>query len=84
MYKDLDSLLGEGLLQVPDDFDYRVMQSIKPLPMPFMQAVRRPAPGLQQSLQRFVVQLGVVGAGLLGLSQVVSFVFIAWMTSSAL
>ena len=83
MYDELDRLLGQDLLQPPADFSYRVMQGIKPLALPFpasRPAAARPAPVLRTLL----IRIGMLGAGLLGLSQVLSFVLGVWLATSAL
>ena len=83
MSDELDRLLGQDLLQPPADFSYCVMQGIKPLAMPFpasLPAAARPAPAPRTLLLR----AGMVGAGLLGLSQVLSFVLSVWLATSAL
>jgi hypothetical protein len=84
MNDDLDALLGQDLLQSPADFSYRVMQGIKPLPMPFAQPLPRHTTQAMLALRQMVIRIGMIGAGLLGLSQVVSFVFGVWLVSSAL
>ena len=84
MNNDLDSLLGQDLLKPPAEFSYRVMQGIKPLPMPFEQAQPGRVWPAEPALQKIVMGIGMVGAGLLGLSQVVSFVFGVWLASAAL
>ncbi len=84
MNDDLDTLLSQDLLQPPTDFSYRVMQGIKPLPMPFKEAhalhLSQPAP----ALRKLAIHAAMIAAGLLGLSQVVGFVFGVWVASSAL
>ncbi|MBK7053086.1 MAG: sigma-70 family RNA polymerase sigma factor [Rhodoferax sp.] len=84
MNDDLDTLLGQDLLRSPTDFTYRVMQGIKPLPMPFEQSQPRYTRQPEHALHKIAVRIGMIGAGLLGLSQVVSFVFGVWLASSAL
>jgi hypothetical protein len=84
MNDDLDALLSQDLLQSPTDFSYRVMQGIKPLPMPFTQPLPQHTKHPIQALRKMVMRIGMVGAGLLGLSQVVGFVFGVWLVSSAL
>lgn len=84
MNNDLDTLLGENLLRSPTNFSYRVMQAIQTLPVPFEQAQPRSSRQPDHGLQMIVMRIGMIGAGLLGLSQVVSFVFGLWLASSAL
>jgi hypothetical protein len=84
MNDDLDALLSQDLLQPPTDFSYRVMQGIKPLPMPFQKAYPQYTSHPAHALRKLVISMGMIGAGLLGLSQVVSFVFGVWVASSAL
>jgi hypothetical protein len=84
MNDDLDSLMGHDLLQPPEDFSYRVMQGIKPLPMPFKQHVPQQSTQPIHALRKIAMSIGMIGAGMLGLSQVVSFVFGLWFVSSAL
>jgi hypothetical protein len=81
---DLDTLLSQDLLQPPTNFSYRVMQGIKPLPMPFEKAHSTHISHPSLALRKLVIGMGMMGAGLLGLSQVVSFVFGVWVASSAL
>jgi hypothetical protein len=85
MNDELDTLLRQDLLAPPEGFSFRVMQGIKPLPLPFAPAApRRSKPSTAQALRRLALRLGLIGAGLLGLSQVASFVFGVWLASSAL
>jgi|GEM_PF-1517292 len=84
MDDDLDTLLKQDLLQSPADFSYRVMQGIKPLPMPFERYQPQLAIQPTNALHKIAMRLGMIGAGLLGLSQVASFVFGVWLATSAL
>ncbi len=84
MNDDLDTLLSQDLLKAPSDFSYRVMQGIKPLPMPFEQVRRPKATATGHALRQLAFRLGVVSAGLLGLSQVLGFVFGVWISATAL
>lgn len=83
MHDDMDALLQQDLLQAPGDFAYRVAQGIKPLPSPF--AVAAAAPAMPAPGWRYwVARIGLVGAGVLGLSQVLGFVFGVWLAGAAL
>ena len=84
MNDDLDTLLRQDLLQSPTDFSYRVMQGIKPLPMPFKRHQPRHAIKSAKDLPKIAMRLGMIGAELPGLSQVASFVFGVWLATSAL
>ena len=84
MDDDLDTLLKQDLLQSPAGFSYRVMQGIKPLPMPFERYQPQLSIQPTNALQKIAMRLGMIGAGLLGLSQVASFVFGMWLATSAL
>ena len=82
MNDELDILLQDAALQPPPDFTQRVMRSIEqrtPVAMP-----TRPARSPWQRLRWLAAASGLVGTGLLGLSQLASFVFGLWMTSAAL
>lgn len=87
MDDDLDTLLKQDLLQSPAGFSYRVMQGIKPLPMPFERYQPKLVIQPTNALHKIAMRLGMIGAGLLGLlglSQIVSFVFGVWLATSAL
>lgn len=82
MNDELDTLLQDAALQPPPDFTQRVMRAIEqrtPAAMP-----TRPTRSPWQRLRWLAAASGLVGTGLLGLSQLASFVFGLWMTSAAL
>lgn len=83
MNDDLDTLLQDASLQPPPDFTQRVMQALpqrtSPPPKP-VRTVRNP----WQRLRWLAAAGGLVGTGLLGLSQLASFVFGLWIASAAL
>jgi hypothetical protein len=73
MNKDLDKLLSEELLTVPDDFAVKVMQRIDYLPLP------------RQRLRFYDVlqKLALAAAGIAGAAQLAAFIFAFWATSTA-
>lgn len=83
MNDDLDTLLQAACLQPPPDFTQRVMQALpqrtSPPPQP-VRTVRNP----WQRLRWLAAASSLVGTGLLGLSQLASFVFGLWIASAAL
>ena len=82
MNDDLDTLLQDAGLQPPPDFTQRVMLAIEqrtPVAMP-----TRPTRHPWQQLRWLAAASGLVGTGLLGLSQLASFVFGLWIASAAL
>lgn len=71
----LDALLQRPLLQPPPGFAQRVVQRLP----------RRVAPPSAWSRLRWLlVATGLAGGGVLGLSQIVGFVFGLWFTAAAL
>ena len=82
MNDDLDTLLQDACLQPPPDFTQRVMRAIEqrtPVAMP-----TRPTRHPWQRLRWLAAASGLIGTGLLGLSQLASFVFGLWIASAAL
>lgn len=82
MHDELDTLLQDDFLQPPPDFIQRVMRTID-------QRALAPAPvptghSPWHRLRWLVAVGGLVGTGLLGLSQLASFVFGVWIASAAL
>ena len=76
MTDDLDALLRGDLLRPPTDFVQRVMQRLPPQTQPRLKRWSR--------LRWFATATGLAGGGLLGLSQLASFVFGLWIAASAL
>jgi hypothetical protein len=80
MHDDLDTLLQDDFLQPPPDFAQRVMRAID-------RRALAPAPTGRSPWHRLrwlAAASGLVGTGLLGLSQLASFVFGLWIASAAL
>lgn len=82
MNDDLDALFKSHLLQPPADFTQRVMQNIQPLSR--YTAEPRAQPNVWSQLGKVAASLGLVGGGLLGLSQLANFVLGVWLAGSAL
>lgn len=83
MYDELDTLLQDAALQPPPDFTQRVMQAINQRTLPPL-LPSRPIRSRWQRLRWLAAASGLVGTGLLGLSQLASFVFGLWIASAAL
>ena len=90
MNDDLETLLQDDFLRPPPHFSQRVMQRIQLLPRntsladgPAL-APPRPQPSWLSRLRWLATGAGLIGSGLLGLSQLGSFVFGLWITSSAI
>ena len=90
MNKDLETLLRDDFLHPPPHFSQRVMQRIERLQLhssptdgPAL-AAARPQPSWLNRLRWLATGAGLVGGGLLGLSQLGSFVFGLWIASSAI
>ena len=86
MNDELDLLLQNDLLRPPPDFTQRVMQRIQSLPHGTSPAA---TPAHAQStrwsrLRWLAAATGLVGSGLLGLSQLAGFVFGLWVTAAAI
>lgn len=73
MDKDFDSLLEDGLLDVPDNFTQQVMQHINRMPL-------LPA---RLSLAEKLQNLALIAGGVLGFSQLATFMFGVWAATSA-
>ena len=90
MNDDLETLLQDDFLRPPPHFSQRVMQRIQRLQLhssladgPAFARVR-PEPSWLSRLRWLATGAGLVGGGLLGLSQLGSFVFGLWIASSAI
>ena len=90
MNDDLETLLHDDFLRPPPHFSQRVMQRIQRLPRhtcladgPAFAKVR-PQPSWLSRLRWLATSAGLVGGGLLGLSQLGSFVFGLWLASTAI
>ena len=71
----LDQLLETtGQLQVPDDFERRIMQKIASLP--------ETTPDTN-GINHWWQLAGLLGAGIPGIAQVISFIFSIWSVTSA-
>lgn len=77
----LDELLARDWLQAPPGFTQRVMQRLPRHLEPAASA--RPRRAWWQRLRWLLAATGLVGSGVLGLSQLAGFVFGLWLTSSA-
>lgn len=75
MTTDLDTLLADDLLVVPEDFSQRVMQDI------FAQPAASPRKRARSSRLRLIAVLAAAG---LGVTQLLAFIFGLWATSVAL
>lgn len=78
----LDKDLAAGLIEVPDDFEQRVMARIDIQPLP--QGLAEPQPGERRVHRKrhWLEWLALVGGTLVGLVQVLAFIFGVWSTSS--
>lgn len=71
----LDQLLAtNGQLQVPDDFERRIMQEIASLPE---------TPTDNKGINHWWQLAGLLGAGIPGIAQTISFIFSIWSVTSA-
>lgn len=75
---DLDSLLQPALLQPPPDFAQRVLRQL-----PQQTPVAAP-PSPWSRLRWLLAATGLLGGGVLGLSQAGGFVFGLWLSAAAL
>lgn len=78
MDNDLDTRLEQALLTPPAHFSERVMQRIALLPLPPM-ANAAPPSRTSIWLQR-LQNLALMAGGVLGMTQVFSFMFGVWLT----
>ena len=76
MTDELDALLRGDLLRPPAGFAKSVMQRLPPQTQPRLKRWSR--------LRWFATAIGLAGGGLLGLSQLASFVFGLWIAASAI
>lgn len=86
MKNDLDTLLQNDFLQPPPDFTERVMQRIQNLPQSASLSAT-PAyahPTFWSRLRWIATITGLIGGGMLGLSQIAGFVFGLWLAASAI
>lgn len=77
----LDELLARDWLQTPPDFTQRVMQRLPWQAEPA--GLARPRRAFWQRLRWLLAAAGLLGSGVLGLSQLAGFVFGLWLASSA-
>ena len=90
MNDDLDALLQDDFLRPPPDFSRDVMQRIEQLRHQALRvdargiAPARPRACLWRRLRWLATVTGLVGSGMLGLSQLAGFVFGLWIASSAI
>ena len=90
MNDDLDALLQDDFLRPPPDFSRDVMQRIEQLPRHAHRAdapgfaPARTRPSLWRRMRWLATVTGLVGSGMLGLSQLAGFVFGLWIASSAI
>ena len=86
MNDELDALLQHDLLQPPADFTRRVMHRLPPWPhpTPSVAAAGKVRPAHWSRLRRLATAAGLIGGGLLGLSQLAGFVFGLWVASTAI
>ena len=90
MNDDLDALLRDDFLRPPQNLSRDVMQRIEQLPRHAHRADARgtapvrPQASLWRRLRWLAAVTGLVGSGMLGLSQLASFVFGLWIASSAI
>jgi len=82
MNDELDLLLQNDLLQPPADFTQRVMQRVQSLPRSASPAQARST--RWSRLRWLAAATGLVGTGMVGLSQLAGFVFGLWVTATAL
>ena len=88
MNDDLDALLHDDFLRPPPGFTPRVMQRIQQQtqlqPTSLAAAPARPRTRRWNRLRWLLATTGLVASGLLGLSQLASFVFGWWLVAAAI
>ncbi len=86
MKNDLDALLQDDLLRPPPDFTKRVMQGVQQLQQrPSLSATPAKPRSRFWNLLRWIATIaGLIGGGILGLSQIAGFVFALWLTATAI
>jgi hypothetical protein len=67
----LDDLMQQPLVDTPNDFSQHLMHRIKALP------------STQKSESSWLACLAVAGSGLIGLSQLIGFIFSLWTVTAA-
>ena len=77
----IDALLQQGLLQVPDDFTERVMHAVEHLPLPLPLPIQAaPSPRWTLRLQ----WLALMGSTVAGVAQISGFILGIWTATSAI
>jgi hypothetical protein len=88
MNDDLDALLRDDLLRPPTDFTQRVMQRIGQQTQAQSTPLAASPAGLRATrwtrLRWLLTATGLAASGLLGLSQLASFVFGWWLVTAAI
>lgn len=86
MKNDLDTLLQMDLIEPPVDFTQQVMQRVQVLAQPgvgYCQPIQKTS-SVWIHVRRIATLAGLVGGGVVGMSQMVSFVFSMWLTALAI
>jgi hypothetical protein len=81
---DLDTLLQRELLQPPPDFAQRVLRQLPRQTMPLAPPKQYKQPTPWSRLRWLLAATGLLGGGVLGLSQAGGFVFGLWLGAAAL
>lgn len=76
MLEDIDTLMREGFHEPPTDFTEQVMAAISAEPRPVFATRKSPLAGKWQDI-------ALASASLLGLAQLVAFMFGIWLSASA-
>jgi hypothetical protein len=88
MNDELDALLRDDFLRPPTDFTQRVMQRIEQQtqapPTQLATSLARPRATLWTRVRWLLTAIGLAASGLLGLSQLASFVFGWWLVSATI